>query len=113
MYEDLDLVPIPEGDADLAATLKRLGAVEYLEAEEIVQGDWLATAFNRDKLKIGKGERVAVLACGHQVITRNQHRMKCPFCRYLVKHGYDYDGFRHLNLPDPLAGYWHRIDVNE
>lgn len=104
--------PIPQGDADLAAFMQAHKADEYLEFEDIVTNDWLGTSFNRDKLKIGRGERLVILACGHEVVTSNQHRMKCPFCRYLMMNGYDYDGFRHLGGLDPLAGYWDRIKVD-
>lgn len=102
---------IPPGDEELAATLRRLGAADLLLPEDIVLNDWLVTSLNRDKLKIGRGERVVQLACGNEIVTKNRHRAACPYCRYLLVHGYDYDGFRRLGLGDPLAGYWHLINL--
>lgn len=100
---------IPPGDPELAAFMRSMPI--RFEQEEILSTDFLAGAFNRDRLKMGAGERIVNLACGHQTVTRNRGRATCPYCRYLILNGYDYDAFRRLGERDPLAGYWDRIKL--
>lgn len=100
---------IPPGDPILAATMQKMGAADLLDAEDIEMTDWLITALNRDQINVGRGERVVILACGHEVVTRNLHRVKCWKCRFLLLNGYDYEGFRTGSIRDPLYGYWGKV----
>lgn len=74
-----------------------------LPNEKIVKTDALVTAFNTDMLDVRRMERVALLACGHHVITRNLKSAHCPRCQHMVDTGQDWDAFRHLKGSDTMA----------
>lgn len=78
------------GDPILAATMRLLKP--RAPVERIVETDILLTVVNRLSLA---GKRVAVLACGHRVITDAATRVHCKDCHKMILDGEDYDAFRH------------------
>lgn len=76
-----------QGDPVLAEFFAKHGIKP--QQSRILSGDWLATAFNREKLK--GSQRIADLSCYHKIATRNLDRVTCPRCAMLLKHGFDYE----------------------
>lgn len=89
------------GDPVLAAFMRANDAGPPVE--KITRTDFMATAFNRDKLGSDPLNRIVDLECGHQVVTRNTKRAPCPRCHRMILEGYDYDAFRNLKtIRDPI-----------
>ncbi len=59
--------------------------------ERIIETDIILTALNH---KILGNQRVALLACGHRIITSNAHRAQCLKCHQMILAGEDYEAFR-------------------
>lgn len=75
--------------------------------ERIVETDMILTMYNRTKLGLSYSRRIAVLACGHRVITRNAKTMVCPRCTEMLRRSIadgseDWDGFRNGNAIDRM-----------
>ncbi len=81
----------PEGDAHLAAVMRKLKI--KAPTERVVRADWLATALNTDKIGIMK--KVVELECGHRAIVRlAATTAKCHECHKMILNGEDYEAFR-------------------
>lgn len=65
--------------------------------EQIVETDLLLTMANYPNLG---GKRVALLACGHKVVTGNRLRAACAECHTMILNGEDYDAFRRRGRAD-------------
>ena len=85
-------IPSVTGDPELATTMRRLGV--KAPVERIIRTDFLATAFNRDKLGPNMLKRIVDLECGHREITTNAKRCKCHTCHEMILNGEDYEAFR-------------------
>ncbi len=105
IWHSPQLGPLPEGDAELGALMRR--AKVEAPRERIASTDWLVTAANAERIKVG--ERFAVLDCGHTVVTRNLNLASCWQCHYLLLNGFDYEAFRRGEIPDPMHGHWQAV----
>lgn len=118
----------PQGDPYLAEMFAEHGVQP--EPSRITGTDMLATAINREQLGKNKRNRIVDLECGHKAVTTNKDSMTCPRCVMLIRHGFDYDGFRnlgtvrdemiwredpcrHFNEPTDLAGNFINDDLDE
>lgn len=77
-------------------------------SERIVETDYLATAFNRERLGKSMVRRIVVLACGHRAVTRNAGSMVCPRCTEMLRRSVetgdeDYEGYRQGNVRDTMV----------
>lgn len=73
---------------------------------EAVAGDQTAAmpwkvGFNAE-LMMRRG-RLAVLECGHFVLTKALRKAKCRRCGEMIRAGYDYDAFRNLGAQDTFS----------
>jgi hypothetical protein len=78
------------------------------DRERIKETDYLATAFNRDRLGTSMSRRIVVLECGHRAITRNAGSMICPRCTEMLRRSIetgeeDYETFRRGNMKDEMV----------
>ena len=70
--------------------------------ERVVRSDILCMAFNVDST-VGSGKGVYDLECGHKQVGRlGSERLHCDSCQRIWDLGLDYNGYRNLDLPDPL-----------
>jgi hypothetical protein len=75
--------------------------------ERIVETDYIATAFNRERLGPNMIRRIVKLECSHRAITSNSGAMKCPRCNEMLKRSIatgeeDYESFRKGLVPDHM-----------
>ena len=70
------------------------------EAQLKTYSGWFAGISERTARFLRTGHRIAVLECGHYVLTRSLHRATCQRCGEMIRSGYDHDGFRKLAMPD-------------
>ena len=86
-------------DPTLAELMQKAGVKAPFE--DIVNTDTFKTLFlHTDKNGLDLLKRVVNLECGHQAITKNQHRVRCHQCHEMILNGEDYVSFR---FPDGLS----------
>jgi hypothetical protein len=78
--------------------------IEKLAADQHrAVSEWVVRITSAADHFLKTGQRIAVLECGHFVLTRALRSAKCRRCGEMIRSGYDHDGFRRLGMPDEFS----------